>query len=84
VIREVSGLLWMLPALVLAALLLVRRYPGERALIARWTKRPRRARLRAAAPSRVREGLLAGAVRGALLMARSLAVRPPPRLLTAR
>lgn len=82
--REVSGLLLMLPVIALVALLLLRRYPGERALIARWDRRPRRSRPRAGAPPRMRGGLLATAVRGSLLMGRSLAVRPPPALAAAR
>jgi len=75
-----SALLTMLPALAFAALLLLlRRYPGERALIARHGPRGRAGeRPRALARARVRPGLPRAAVRGALLMGRSLAVRPPP------
>ncbi|HTZ85403.1 MAG TPA: hypothetical protein VMB05_01935 [Solirubrobacteraceae bacterium] len=82
VAAELGGgaLLSMLPPLALTALLLLRHYPGERALIARHGTRPKRERTPAPTRPRVREGLIAYAVRGTQLMARSLAVRPPPLL----
>jgi hypothetical protein len=67
-----------LPALVLPALLALRRYPGERNLAVRLyaTRRARRRRRRrrvslARAPE-------VAVPRGGLLLAWSLAVRPPP------
>jgi hypothetical protein len=73
-----TGLLYLLPALTLALVLLARRYPGERALLAlrgeRRAVRRRRAPLRVPTP---RPAVLILA-RGGLLLARSLAVRPPP------
>ena len=77
-----SDLLCLAPALLLAATLLWRRYPGERVLVAlaaRRTTHVRRAEAtRTASPRRF--VLLA---RGGLLMGCSLAVRPPPRPLLA-
>ncbi len=73
-----TGAAALLPILALLAPLLVRRYPGE-ARIARL----RRARRPAIAPARavnVRTPRAARriGVRGGLLLARGLAVRPPP------
>jgi hypothetical protein len=66
-----------LPALVLPALFAMRRYPGERILAvlteAHCQRRPRPA---SCAPLPTRPEL--GLPRGGLLLARSLAVRPPP------
>jgi hypothetical protein len=67
-----------LPALLLPVLLLgLRRYPGERALtILAGAARTGRPRPRSSArPARVAPKLLP---RGGMLLARSLAVRPPP------
>jgi hypothetical protein len=72
-------LLYLLPALALAVPLLLRRYPGERrllALIAGRSEPRRRAGARTTATARPR----ALVPRGGLLIACSLAVRPPPRL----
>jgi hypothetical protein len=70
--------LCVLPALLLFAPLLLRRYPGERLLAAvRGERRPRRAELAVRAPRRRPLTLVP---RGGLLIARSLAVRPPPPL----
>jgi hypothetical protein len=66
-----------LPALALPVLLALRRYPGERVL-AVWsqTRRRRWERPRSSLPRHARaQGSLP---RGGLLLARSLAVRPPP------
>jgi hypothetical protein len=78
-----SGLLCLLPAALLACLLLARRYPGSRTLITLRRKRiqPRWARPRSARV--VRPRVLIAAVRGGLLIGRSLAVRPPPLSATA-
>lgn len=76
-----SALLTMLPALAFAALLLMRRYPGEGVLIAR--RRSSRKRRREPFKPRAFQDLLVAAVRGAQLMGRSLAVRPPPALRAA-
>jgi hypothetical protein len=73
-----DGLLWMLPALLLGLVLLARRYPGERLLVAACTSRrvPWR---RARSQSRRSARPAATIARGGLLLACSLAVRPPPR-----
>ncbi|HEX5308448.1 MAG TPA: hypothetical protein VFW38_05135 [Solirubrobacteraceae bacterium] len=77
-----SGVLCVAPALLLCVPLLFRRYPGERLLAAvdgRAHNRRRRG-------SRcLRPGGAAGPIhpRGGLLIARHLAVRPPPALLAA-
>jgi hypothetical protein len=77
-----TGILCLLPAIALAVALLARRYPGERAL-ARLTApcRTRWPHPLASAPRAART--LAVAVHGGLLLARSLAVRPPPAPLAA-
>jgi len=75
-----SGLLHLAPALILVAVLLARRYPGER-LIVRLAGSPTRVRGRARArvvKPRTRIAVLVP--RGGLLLARSLAVRPPPAM----
>jgi hypothetical protein len=72
-----TGLLCLLPALALMAVLVTRRYPGERLLLSRATRaserwpRPHSSHL----TSRPALDLVA---RGGQLIARSLAVRPPP------
>jgi len=79
-----SGILFLLPALALAAVLFLRRYPGERTLARLAAPRRRRsrwARPRASLPHAARS--LAVATHGGLLIARSLAVRPPPAALAA-
>jgi hypothetical protein len=77
-----TGILFLLPALVLALVLLARRYPGERTL-ARLSapSRARWARPRASVPHAART--FAVAAHGGLLIARSLAVRPPPAFVPA-
>jgi hypothetical protein len=78
-----TGILCLLPALALAATLLARHYPGERTL-ARLTAPKRRVhweRPRASVPRAAR--IFVVAVHGGLLIARSLAVRPPPAVLAA-
>ena len=74
-----DGLLCMLPVLLLALVLLARRYPGERLLVA--ARAARRTRWpHAQSQSRMRARPAAATIaRGAQLLARSLAVRPPPR-----
>jgi hypothetical protein len=79
----ISGLLFLLPAFALALALLARRYPGERRLSAlRRRRAPARwPRPRSSVSIAARVPLFA--VRGGLLIARSLAVRPPPALRAA-
>jgi len=74
-----ANALCLLPALAIAVPFLLCRYPGERVL-ARLSvaRRPRRQRPRAIARRTGR--LLTVAPHGGLLIARSLAVRPPPAL----
>jgi hypothetical protein len=74
----VNGLLFMAPALAFALVLLSRRFPGEKrlvALAARRSGRPRRAPVRVAPAARPPAALIA---RGSALLARALATRPPP------
>jgi hypothetical protein len=79
---ESSDLLCLLPALALACALLARRYPGERLLVAlRHRRRSSWPRARSFVSARARA--LTVAAHGSLLMARSLAVRPPPALSRA-
>jgi hypothetical protein len=77
-----TGIMFLLPALVLALVLFARRYPGERTLARLRTSRHKRwARPRASVPRAARA--FAVAAHGGLLIARSLAVRPPPALAPA-
>lgn len=66
-----------LPALVLPLLLVLRRYPGERILVVLSSARSRRPRI-APALARWRARPRGELPRGGLLLACSLAVRPPP------
>ena len=77
------AVLCVLPALVLPAMLALRRYPGETMLLqlAPRAKRRRRAETRRARTSR---DAAAAVPRGGLLLACSLAVRPPPLGAPAR
>jgi hypothetical protein len=73
----IPALLYLLPPLLLIAALLLRRYPGERQLIAlaRARRKPRR---RCIAPAWSQSRPSALLPRGGKLIASSLAVRPPP------
>jgi hypothetical protein len=78
---DASGLLHLAPALVLAVALLARRYPGERLIVrlaGSGARHPRRPRTGALKPRTSRAYAAALVPRGGLLLARSLAVRPPP------
>ena len=76
------ALLYLVPSLLLIAALLLRRYPGERRLIAAAeARRPHRVRRSSPLPAPVRPR--ARLPRGGLLIAAALAVRPPPRLLAS-
>jgi hypothetical protein len=76
------ALLCLLPIAAIALPLLARRYPGERLLLAARRDRGRRLpRPLIAAVSHGRE--LVVAVHGRELIARSLAVRPPPALVAS-
>ena len=78
----IHALLYLAPAILLVIPLLVRRYPGERVLIAlRRVERVRWPRPRASVPTHRRVVLVA--VRGGRLIGCSLAVRPPPALYSA-
>jgi len=66
-----------LPALVLPMLLVLRRYPGER-ILAVLSEARRRRRQRPCSSVVPSARLEVGLPRGGLLLARSLAVRPPP------
>jgi hypothetical protein len=79
-----AGLLYLLPVLSLALSLALRRYPGERVVLA-LAARGRRRRRRPARGTANRPALAPRALvpRGGLLIGASLAVRPPPRLAGA-
>jgi hypothetical protein len=77
-----DALLCLLPAIALAVVLLARRYPGERVLLALGRGRTARwPRPRSHLPCRAR--LVVMVVRGGRLIGSSLAVRPPPSPLLA-
>jgi len=78
------SVLSVLPALALALVLALRRYPGEKTLLAlsRSCRRDRRRRT-SARLSRPRCWIGPSVPRGGLLLACSLADRPPPPLLLA-
>jgi hypothetical protein len=67
-----------LPALILPALLALRRYPGERTLALRLGKAHRERRQASSAITPLASSLQLAVPRGGLLLASSLAVRPPP------
>ncbi len=77
-----SGVLCTLPALALALLTALRRYPGERALMALSSRRRRARRERSVASVPTGRARIARP-RGGLLLGCSLAVRPPPVALAA-
>ena len=79
-----AGVLGLVPALLIAMLLSKRRYPGARLLVAMRSRAAIAARRRGLAPIGAAVRVLAVAPRGGLLLARSLANRPPPVLLLAR
>jgi hypothetical protein len=84
VAAESRGLLFLLPAVLLASVVARRRYPGARLLVALRQRRATSARWpRARSARSTRARALTAAVHGGLLIARSLAVRPPPRLSRA-
>ncbi len=77
-----AGALCLLPALALAVPLAMRRYPGERLLASvSGARRSQWPRPRSIAPHGERG--FAVAIHGGLLIARALAVRPPPALHAA-
>ncbi len=79
------GVLCVLPALALALLLALRRYPGERTLAALRRSREGAPQPRACAPRSPLRWSGPSVPRGGLLLACSLANRPPPgALLPAR
>jgi hypothetical protein len=71
------GLLTLAPALALAAVLSLRRYPGERVIASLRARRTRRSPHTAFVRPRVRSRI-AGATHGGRLIAASLAGRAPP------
>jgi hypothetical protein len=73
-----DGLLFVLPALLLGLVLLARRYPGERLLVAARAQRTRWPHAQSQPRARTRPAA-ATIARGGQLLASSLAVRPPPR-----
>ncbi len=77
-----QAVLCALPALILPLLLALRRYPGERALMSLASPCALR-RPRAASRPRPPVSVWIGVPRGGLLIARSLADRPPPHLRLA-
>lgn len=77
-----DALLTLLPAMLLGCLLCARMYPGERMLVTAHRGRSK-GWARAVSSPRPRRLPLIAAARGGLLIASSLAVRPPPRLSRA-
>lgn len=74
-----DGILYLLPALLLAGAFALGRYPGERALLALALRHARRARRhRGGAPCAPARPVHRKVPRGGLLIASFLAVRPPP------
>jgi hypothetical protein len=74
--------LCLLPALAFAVPLLMGLYPGERTIAVLFRSRQRRwAHPRSSAPST--RPVVRVVARGGLLLARSLAVRPPPPVILA-
>jgi len=76
-----AGVLGFAPALLIGLVLSRRRYPGARLLVAMRRRAASAPRRRGLTPIGAAVGLLAVAPRGGLLLARSLANRPPPPLL---
>jgi hypothetical protein len=77
------ALLCLSPVLALAIPLLARRYPGERTLIALRVAKPIRwPHARSCKPRSARR-VMSLTARGGRLIARNLAVRPPPALRAA-
>jgi hypothetical protein len=77
-----EAVVYLLPALLLVPVLLARRYPGERALLACIGQRRRRrtrSGVRVALPSPRPRAVVP---RGGCLIASSLAVRPPPAVVS--
>ena len=81
-----SGLLFLAPALALGLAMLVRRYPGERQIVALGARRRR------GAPRRSEPAVLCAPAgrtpwalvpRGSALLACALATRPPPLALVS-
>jgi len=81
-VTVLHALLCLLPAALIAIPLLVRRYPGERVLIA-LRRGARRTWARPRAQVRGGRRVRRAAVSGGALIARSLAKRPPPVLAPA-
>ncbi len=79
-----TGVLALVPALLVALAVCRRRYPGAQLLLAMRTRNARASRERGLAPIRSAGRTFFAAPRGGLLLARSLANRPPPGLLPAR
>jgi hypothetical protein len=74
---------YLLPAVLLLAALAMRRYPGERALLSLISPSRRRRDGHRGPLAPARRSLRALLPRGGRLLGSSLAVRPPPRRLTA-
>jgi len=78
-----AGVLGLAPALLIALLVCRRRYPGANLLVAMRSRALRRQPRRGLAPLAAAARALTVAPRGGLLLACSLAVRPPPGALPA-
>jgi hypothetical protein len=76
------SVLCLAPAVILALVLLTRRYPGERILTRLRGTSPRRSR-RAPRERPLQRRVMIVPARGGALIAYSLAVRPPPALFSA-
>lgn len=75
---------YLLPALLLLIVLLTRRYPGEQALLACADGSRHKARRHLVEAGACSPRPTTGPPRGGLLIAVSLAVRPPPSRLAAQ
>jgi hypothetical protein len=78
-----AGVFGLAPALLIGLLLWRRRYPGAELLAAMRHRKPAGSARLGLAPLVARSRVLAVAPRGGLLLARSLAHRPPPGLIAA-
>jgi hypothetical protein len=77
-----AGILCLAPALLIVTVLLTRRYPGEQLLLRGVTPASRRWP-RIQPGNSVRNRAVVFVARGGALIARALAVRPPPRVSSA-
>jgi hypothetical protein len=78
-----NAILCLLPAVLVALPLLARRYPGDRTLIALRGDHQRPWPRARSSSTAARSRTMLRAAHGGMLIACSLAVRPPPKLIAA-